>query len=551
VDLLESRRLLATVAPGFATDVAYGGTINNGSAMDFSPDGRLWVVTQTGSVHVIQPNATTNTVAATLPVNSWFERGLLGIAFDPSFDSTAPGTDYVYLYYTELPTGQPPGYTGQTRNRVSRFEVTGNTINTGTETLLMRFDLLTAGNHNGGGIHFGHDGKLYVAIGENAVPSNAQSLANRHGKMLRLNPDPLDPIPADNPTSFAGIAGSPTGDNRAIWAVGLRNPYTFAFQPDVGRSGTPRLHINDVGQNSWEEINLGGAGLNYGWPQTEGNNPPGVANVTYPVYTYQNVGNQIAITGGTFYNPPFNQFGSAYTGDYFFADLGAGWIRRLDAASNYALQSTGGVGGGADFVQGASNVVDLKVDSVGSLFFLQRGGAQGVRIVRTINPQVADAQFRWTGNILPNPPHRVTFQFTHNVSASLQPSDLVVQNLDTSQFINPADMAVSYDAVTNTATFSFPGINSSILPDADYVATLQAAGVTDPEGDPLPANSVVNFFVKAGDADHNGVIDGDDYALIDMGFNLGLSGWENGDFDYNGVIDGDDYAIIDLAFNTQ
>ncbi|HLC12976.1 MAG TPA: PQQ-dependent sugar dehydrogenase [Chthoniobacterales bacterium] len=78
------------------------------------------------------------------------------------------------------------------------------------------------------------------------------------GKMLRINADGT--IPTNNP--FYNTA---TGNNRAIWALGLRNPFTFAFQPD-----TTRLLINDVGQSTWEEINDGIAGSNYGWPTTEG-----------------------------------------------------------------------------------------------------------------------------------------------------------------------------------------------------------------------------------------------------------------------------------------
>ena len=117
--------------------------------------------------------------------------------------------------------------------------------------MLLDLDNLSgATNHNGGAIHFGPDGKLYIAVGENANSSNSQSINNRLGKMLRINSDGT--IPADNPTTFPNIVGSPTGNNRAIWAVGLRNPFTFSFQ-----QGTGRMHINDVGEGTWEEVNLG------------------------------------------------------------------------------------------------------------------------------------------------------------------------------------------------------------------------------------------------------------------------------------------------------
>ena len=83
-------------------------------------------------------------------------------------------------------------------------------------------------------------------------------MSNLLGKMLRLNAD--GSIPTDNP--FFNTA---TGVKRAIWALGLRNPFTFAIQRTTGR-----LFSNDVGQNPWEEINDGIAGSNYGWPTTEG-----------------------------------------------------------------------------------------------------------------------------------------------------------------------------------------------------------------------------------------------------------------------------------------
>src|SRR5262245_18088529 len=128
----------------------------------------------------------------------------------------------------------------------------------GSETVLFELDSLSgATNHNGCGIHFDPDGKIYVGVGENANAANAQALSTVLGKLLRLNADGT--IPGDNP-----FVGSTTGKNRAIWALGLCNPFTFAF------NATGRLFIDDVGQNAWEEIDDGVAGSNYGWPNTEG-----------------------------------------------------------------------------------------------------------------------------------------------------------------------------------------------------------------------------------------------------------------------------------------
>ena len=111
----------------------------------------------------------------------------------------------------------------------------------------------------------------------------------------------------------------------AIWAPGLRNPFTFAFNP-----GRIEMHINDVGQNTWEEINEGIAGANYGWPTTEGSTTD--PSFVSPRYAYSHSGGTCAITGGAFYAPQIQQFPAEYLNDYFFADYCAGWIRKLDAS---------------------------------------------------------------------------------------------------------------------------------------------------------------------------------------------------------------------------
>src|SRR5262249_30121185 len=144
-------------------------------------------------------------------------------------------------------------------NRVSRFTTSSgnpNLAEVGSELQLLNLPTLGATNHNGGGLHFGTDGKLYISVGENAVSSNSQSLNTPLGKLLRINPD--GSIPSNNP-----FFAQTTGTNRAIWALGLRNPFTFAWDLSFDR-----LHINDVGENTWEEVNQGSRGSNYGWPQT-------------------------------------------------------------------------------------------------------------------------------------------------------------------------------------------------------------------------------------------------------------------------------------------
>ncbi|HKQ52446.1 MAG TPA: PQQ-dependent sugar dehydrogenase, partial [Pyrinomonadaceae bacterium] len=235
----------------------------------------------------------------------------------------------------------------------------GDVAVAGSEVNLLEIDDLVAANHNGGALHFGPDGKLYVAVGDNAKGSNSQTLTNRLGKILRVNKD--GSIPSDNP--FFNTA---TGQNRVIWALGLRNPFTFSFQP-----GTGRMFINDVGQNTWEEINDGIAGSNYGWPTTEG--PTTDSRFRSPLFAYQHGSSATtgcAITGGTFYNPATNQFPLTYNGKYFFADFCSGWIRLLDPANNTATA----------FATGIASPVDLQVAADGSLYYLARGSGSIFRV---------------------------------------------------------------------------------------------------------------------------------------------------------------------------
>ena len=344
-----SARGAATLPPNFARSQVVGG-LASPTAMEFAPDGRLFVAEQRGTLRVVKSGANLATfLDISGRVDSAGERGLLGLAFDPAFSNN----HYVYLYYTQRATGTTPAH-----NRVIRVTARGDRAVAGSKKLILRLDnLSSATNHNGGAIHFGEDGKLYVAVGDNANGENAQSLRNLKGKILRINKDGT--IPRDNP--FYKRA---TGRNRAIWALGLRNPFSFAIQPHKGK-----VFINDVGEQTWEEINQGAAGANYGWPRYEG--PESNPSYRSPVFAYRQGSTNTtgcAITGGAFYNPTTRQFPRGYLGDYFFADFCSGWIRRLDAA-------TGDVTG---FATGLSSTVDLKVSKGGSLYYLSRGDGAGL-----------------------------------------------------------------------------------------------------------------------------------------------------------------------------
>jgi glucose/arabinose dehydrogenase len=343
-----SARGAATLPPNFARSQVVGG-LASPTAMEFAPDGRLFVAEQRGTLRVVKPGGKLATfLDISGRVDSAGERGLLGVAFDPAFSNN----HYVYLYYTQRAAGTTPAH-----NRVIRVTARGDRAVTGTKKLILRLNnLSSATNHNGGAIHFGEDGKLYVAVGDNAKGGNAQSLRNLKGKILRINKDGT--IPRYNP--FYKRA---TGRYRAIWALGLRNPFSFAIKPHTGK-----VFINDVGEQRWEEINRGAAGANYGWPRYEG--PESDSKYRNPVFVYGHGSTKAtgcAITGGAFYDPTTRQFPRGYVGDYFFADFCSGWIRRLDAA-------TGDVTG---FATGLSRPVALEVGKGGSLYYLSRDAGGG------------------------------------------------------------------------------------------------------------------------------------------------------------------------------
>ena len=337
----------AATLPANFTETAIPG-LSSPTAMAIAPDGRIFVCQQGGALRVIKNGALLAQPFMTLNVDPAGERGLLGIAFDPNFSSN----NFLYVYYT-VPI-EPR------HNRVSRFTANGDVVVPGSETIILELNNLTlASNHNGGAIHFGPDGKLYIATGENATPSHSQTLTNMLGKILRINSNGA--IPNDNP-----FFNQATGNNRSIWALGLRNPFTFAFQP-----GTGRMFINDVGQSAWEEINDGVAGSNYGWPTTEG--PTTNPNFRSPLFAYGHgfgPTTGCAIAGGAFYNPAVVQFPSSFVGKYFFADLCSGWIRVFDPASGTA----------SAFASGISQPVDLKVGADGSLYYLSIGSGAVFRV---------------------------------------------------------------------------------------------------------------------------------------------------------------------------
>ncbi|HEX5017661.1 MAG TPA: PQQ-dependent sugar dehydrogenase [Actinomycetes bacterium] len=331
-------------------------------AIRFSPDGRLFLLEQDGRVKIVRPAGVTTALTLN-PANiiePFGSAGLLSIAFPPNFD--ADGTSFVYLQYTHEPDAQHD----YPHNVVSRFAITGDTIDPNSEEILIHLDSLIGGDgnfktmHYGGDMEFGSDGMLYLSTGDLLIGPNARNLNNRYGKILRYTPE--GGIPTDNP-----YYTTLTGQRRAIYSIGLRNPFKLALDTKNGR-----ILIGDVGASNWEEVNVlppGVGGLDFGWSATEGytTDPRFVS----PVLAYPHNSNLAgpgqpfgcAVMGGDVYRPQQRTFPKSYVGDFFIADHCQGWMRSVDPVSGEISPV---------LVRGLEQPVDMAVAPNGSVLILQR-----------------------------------------------------------------------------------------------------------------------------------------------------------------------------------
>ena len=282
--------------------------------------GRLFILEQPGRIRIYQDGVLIPEpfLDISAQVDCCGERGLLGLAFHPRY----PANGYFYVNYTTQ-------LAGQLTSVIARFQVSGDPqrADPSSEEQLLRLPQPYA-NHNGGGLAFGPDGYLYIALGDGGSggdpQGNAQNLNTLLGKLLRIDVDGADPyaIPPGNP--FASGGGRPE-----IWAYGLRNPWRFSFDRLTGD-----LYIADVGQAAWEEVNYLPAGspggVNFGWDYFEGlhpfeGDPPAGLVLTMPVAEYPH-GPDISVTGGVVYR------GAAlpdWNGVYLYGDYGSGRVRGL------------------------------------------------------------------------------------------------------------------------------------------------------------------------------------------------------------------------------
>jgi glucose/arabinose dehydrogenase len=358
-----------TVVAGF-TESLVTTQVSTPTALAAVPDGRVIVLQKSGAVRVLQNGVPLPGSALSLTVCTQSERGLLGVALDPEFNTNGR----LFLYYTRPSAAAPGGCV----NRVSRFEMNGNTIDPASEVVLLDNIGSPAGNHNGGDLEVGNDGFLYVGVGDGGSDPRAnsgsagandaaQDRSLLNGKILRIDRNTGAPAPG-NPYTGAGTdvcatrgntPATPTTICQEIFAYGLRNPWRFAFDPNTGAT---RFYINDVGQNAVEEVDLGILGANYGYPAREGRCAQGTPyslicpppdpslGYTQPItdYPHNPTNGGDYITGGAFV--PNGAWSSTYDGGYLYSDGDPGKIFFRNAAgnTNYNVPFVTGVGGITD-----------------------------------------------------------------------------------------------------------------------------------------------------------------------------------------------------------
>ena len=375
---LEERTLLSTILPAGFSQTVVAGNLGSPTAIDVLPDGRVLIADQGGDLRVVKNGKLLSKSFVHLDVDSTAERGLIGVTHDPDFQTN----HFIYLYHTVPAAGGAAAF-----NEVSRFTARDDVAVPGSEVDILKLNDLSAVSHNGGSMHFGTDGMLYIDVGENTNPANAQTLSNLLGKNLRIDVSKIQPgdpindvaklIPSDNPFT-PGHAEVAVGINQAIYALGLRNPFTFAVQP-----GTGTIFINDVGLSTWEEIDKLVPGANYGWNDSEGFKQPGDQSTTIGTYqdpqlAYNHVGGPAgggaAIIGGVFYDPPAgaaHPFPSSFVGKYFYEDLASDFIRVFNPADPGTLANPDT---SSSFGAGAVNgPVGMALAPDGGIYYVARG----------------------------------------------------------------------------------------------------------------------------------------------------------------------------------
>lgn len=321
----------------------------NPIAMAFDPAGRLFYTEKTtGNVRLYENGTLQNNPVITFSVISSGEQGLLGIAIDPDFNTNR----YIYVFYTCNCTPR--------ENRVVRFQENAG-VGTNPVTVFTSPNDTGASNHNGGNIHFGQDGKLYISLGDDGCcPQYSQNVTVKQGKMHRINGDGT--IPTDNPVF------TQTGALPSLFAMGLRNSFDFDVDPYTTPNPWPRIFASENGPGCDDEMNRVEGGYNYGWRSgypCDDPNPSPTYNTIAPLWYLNDAECCEAPTGLEVYRG--NQI-PQWTGHIFMATYNNSAMRHMYPSGDRQTLTA------VNIIQGVSVGTDIESGPDGALWYIQGGG---------------------------------------------------------------------------------------------------------------------------------------------------------------------------------
>lgn len=522
---------------------------SNPIEMTHSNDGtnRLFVLQQRGLVYVFDNSPTVSIRKTFLNLSgkvspSGSELGLLGIAFHPNYSVNR----YFYVNYTFDSAGSGSG----SWSRVSRF--TASSVNPDTVLLSTELILMTLSqpfsNHNGGKVAFGPDGYLYLSFGDGGSGGdpngNGQNRSTLLGKILRINIDSAAPgfnysIPVTNP-----YYGNILGYKEEIFTYGMRNTWKFSFDKLNGK-----IWAGDVGQNTYEEIDILESGKNYGWNKMEGYHCYGTCDTTgkgftRPIWEYSHTLGT-SITGGYVYRGTL--LPELY-GKYIYGDYGAGTVWALtydfiNPATNVQLQDT-------NFL-----ISSFGEDNNNEVYALKYSSTIG-QVYKIVNTSVITLNLK------------AVIQGFYNSSINKM-SIKDTSRVYLRSYVSPYPLIDSSKTVMDSVTFKGLCFFNNAPTGTYYLVVKHRNGIetwSKNNGENLVKGTLTNYdftndsskaygsnqikkgsiyCIYNGDSDHDGIIDATDVSLIDNDATNGTSGYVSTDLTGDNYVDADDQSVVD------